>query len=117
MHHKLASTHSLAYSVTLNAANLFSTYTEYAVATFDSYPGLFDFLIGLCGTQANGSKCYSSVISGLDSLETLGYCYSYFLENDRCNCSSELQDIVSEQGCCLDLYHDRIFKLSVMIKV
>ena len=74
--------------------------------TFDDSPGLFDFFIGLCGTQANGNKCYSSVVSGLDALDPVVDCYIDFFQTGRCICRSDLQDAVSEQGCCLDLYYD-----------
>ena len=75
---------------------------------FDDSPGVFNFLIGLCGTQANGSKCYSSLVDGENSLETEGDCYEDYDEDGTCTCRSELQDIVNEQGCCLDIYHDLV---------
>ena len=76
--------------------------------TFDDSPGLFDFFIGLCGTQANGNKCYSSVVSGLDAVDSEADCYVDFVQTGRCTCRSNLQDAVSEQGCCLDLYLDYV---------
>lgn len=69
-------------------------------------PGIETFLISLCGTNQNGDICYQVYGDALDFLTSEGSCYNSYTVSDQCSCQSELTNGVSEQGCCLDAYHD-----------
>jgi hypothetical protein len=78
--------------------------------TFDMMSGATDFLVGLCATNKNGGKCYESYASTLGLFVTTeAPCYySVFAGTQTCdtNCQSKLQSIATDQGCCMNVYHD-----------
>ena len=65
-----------------------------------------DFLIGLCGTNQNGEKCYEKFGDGIDQIVDVGYCYGNYATTGVCTCRSELLEAVREQGCCHNVYYD-----------
>ena len=73
---------------------------------------LRDAIIGLCGTNQDGDKCYEIFIDAEEILDSQESCYLSYLEDKECDCKNELQEAVRDQGCCLDIYYDVIEKES-----
>ena len=71
---------------------------------------LRDVIIGLCGTNQGGDKCYEILVDAEEILDSQESCYLSFLANKECDCKAELQEAVRDQGCCLDIYYDVIEK-------
>ena len=74
---------------------------------------LKDVLIGLCGTNENGVKCYQIFEDSLDTLESQDPCLETYFRFKVCNCRSALLQDVREQGCCLDVYYDLAEELAM----
>lgn len=70
--------------------------------------GIEEFTIGLCGTNRHGDYCYEMVTVGMDLIFTEATCYSTAVSTETCTCSSELAEVVKEQDCCINLYHELI---------
>ena len=86
---------------------IIDAYNDCGIGTGEfSLPVYVDFLIGLCGTNKNGEKCYQKYGDAIDLLINVTYCYFDYTANDVCNCRSELLEAVREQGCCHNVYHD-----------
>ena len=63
--------------------------------------------VGLCGTNQNGEQCFQRFTSALDFVsDTELSCFVNSTNSGECDCKSELSQVVEEQGCCLDAYHD-----------
>lgn len=73
-----------------------------------SVPGTERFLAALCGTNENGEVCYTLYSDAIDQIESESVCYVNNRATGQCNCQSLLVSGVSEQGCCIDAYHDLI---------
>ena len=67
-----------------------------------------NFLIGLCGTNQNGEKCYQKYGYAINLIFDVAYCYGDYTDNNACNCRSELVEAVKELGCCHNIYHDYV---------
>ena len=76
---------------------------------FVTVPGSKRFLAGLCGTNENGDKCYTLYNSdAIDQIESERDCYVNNRATGQCTCRSLLVSVASEQGCCIDVYHDLV---------
>ena len=75
--------------------------------TFDEFPGLYDFVIGLCATNSNGDRCYEHTVAGLvDLITTETSCSGTYERTKTCTCRSELTSAVEELGCCINVFQD-----------
>ena len=70
--------------------------------------GIKDYFIGLCGTNADGDRCYEGHSNSRRLLTLINSCYEGFESTGECRsgCRSELNDAVDNQGCCLNVYYD-----------
>ena len=68
------------------------------------FPSIVELKGGLCGTNENGDSCYQIYGNALDLIESEIAC----TRSRQCTCQSELVEGVSEQGCCINVYHDFI---------
>ena len=75
---------------------------------FDDFPGLREFVTGLCEVNDDNQPCYvyfSRAISFISDVEI--DCYvDQLLDSSSCNCQSQLRAEVNAQGCCINIYHD-----------
>ena len=69
---------------------------------FDFYEifvtGVKEFTVGLCGTNENGDVCYQMYGDALHLVIDELSC--------DCSCQSLLSNGISQQGCCINIYHD-----------
>ena len=71
-------------------------------------PGNERFLAGLCGTNENSEVCYTLYIDAINQISSERDCYVNNRTTGQCTCLSLLVSGVSEQGCCIDVYHDLV---------
>ena len=72
----------------------------------DAAQNLIDFLMDLCGTNKNGDTCYTQYVNARNHFSVEESCFDDYTDFGGCSCQSELSDVVQEQGCCVDAYHD-----------
>ena len=77
---------------------------------FDDFPGSEKFFVDLCGTNQNGDFCYETFHDGLDLIVNEASCYSNYTSTGICSCQSELSEAITNQGCCVNAYHDLLEK-------
>ena len=77
---------------------------------FDDFPGGEKFFIDICGTNQNGDFCYETFNDGLDLIVNEASCYSNYTSTGTCSCQFELSEAITNQGCCVDAYHDLLEK-------
>ena len=65
-------------------------------------------LAGLCGTNENGEVCYTLYSDAIDQIRSERDCYVDNRATGQCTCRPLLVSGVSEQGCCIDVYHDLV---------
>lgn len=76
---------------------------------FNGSEFLRDFLVDLCAVNENGRACYTLFENATGFITgTELPCYAVGLFRKECNCTAELQSAVSEQGCCINIYHTGI---------
>ena len=86
---------------------ILKAYSECGV--FDNEPFVVNFLVGLCGTNHNGSRCYEHFVNALDHVAVVETsCFHNYTTHHECRCQSQLSQVVEDQGCCLDTYHNLI---------
>ena len=63
-----------------------------------------DFYIGLCGTNADGNRCYEIFFNGGSHSSAIVDCRN---SSDQCRsgCRSEIINAVEDQGCCINIYN------------
>jgi hypothetical protein len=73
---------------------------------YDDSPGSRNFLVGLCGNN-EGTLCYEYFDRALEFLANVSIrCYIRVRLGSSCQCKSELESEVEEQGCCINVYQD-----------
>ena len=80
-----------------------------------AFPGTKEFTAGLCSTNENQDNCYSVYGNAFNLIQTEISCYRNYKSDGQCSCQSQLSEGVSEQGCCLNIYHDFISGLPGVI--
>ena len=65
-----------------------------------------EIIVSLCGTNHNGDTCYQMYGDAIAFAGSEVSCYDSFRESGDCSCRSILTEGVSEQGCCINIYHD-----------
>ena len=74
---------------------------------FRDFPGLREFISGVCDTNMNGESCYSFFNRAVDYVVgTEIDCYVDQVLSGTCNCQSELMTEVQVQGCCINVYQN-----------
>ena len=71
-------------------------------------PGIKQFTADLCSTNENGEKCYKMYGNAFTLLQSESTCYATYKRIRLCSCQSLLSEGVSEQGCCINVYHNYI---------
>ena len=75
--------------------------------TFNEFPGLYDYVIGLCATNSNGDRCYEHTVANFRHLITTETsCSGTYERTGRCTCRSVLTSAVKEMGCCINVLQD-----------
>ena len=74
-------------------------------------PGTKVLNVGLCSTDENGDFCYQNYGDAIELLQSESSCYDTYTISGQCTCCSVLLGGISEQGCCINMYHDFIFGL------
>ena len=69
-------------------------------------PGSEELYIGLCGTNQNGDLCYKIYSDAIELITSEAFCYVTYATSNQCSCQSVLLEGISQQGCCINLYHD-----------
>ena len=73
---------------------------------YDDSPGLRNVLVGLCGNN-EGTPCYEYYYRAFEfSANVSIICYFRVRLGSSCQCKSELESEVEEQGCCINVYQD-----------
>ena len=67
-----------------------------------------DFFTSLCGTNADGDRCYERYSNARSHESSTRDCYEDFRSSGQCRsfCRAELKDAVDDQGCCINVYYD-----------
>ena len=73
---------------------------------FDTFPGSEKITADLCSTNEKGEVCYKIYGDGFNLITSERACYDTYQATDQCTCRSVLSNGVSEQGCCINIYHD-----------
>jgi hypothetical protein len=70
--------------------------------------GLEKFLVGLCGTNENGEKCYEDYVDSITLYATEATCFGLYQQSGTCGstCENQLSSGADDLGCCLDVYQD-----------
>jgi hypothetical protein len=73
---------------------------------YDDSPRSRNFLVGLCGKN-EGTSCYEYFDRAQEfSVNVSISCYIRVKLGSSCQCKSELESEVEEQGCCMNVYQD-----------
>ena len=74
-----------------------------ACGIIEDDPGLEDFIIGICASDASGKECYRSAADFFNLYDIEEACYTIL--NGTCTCKAALEEAVSDIRCCLNVYH------------